>query len=334
MKKRVLAFGLAGMMAFGSLAGCGGAPSAGQDTDQATDTDGKTLKVAICMALRDQFLSTLEEAAKEKAKELGVDLVGFDANGDISTQIGQVQTCANGKYDAVIVNLANTDSAQEIVNAAGDLPVAFVNRMPSDLSVLGEKVVYCGSKEIEAGTMQGEYLANYFKAQGKTELNGILIKGTLGLDNTNQRTDGAKKALDDSGIKVNWVLEDTGEYDRAKSMDKMTQILGDSSKQFDFVIANSDDMALGCIEAVKAVRGKVDIPIVGIDGGKTGREAVKNDEMAFTVFQNPAAQAEGALEAVVKICNGETIEGLDDNVLWIPFEPIDKSNVDDYADKS
>lgn len=341
MKKRLIALGMAGMMLLGALAGCGGTTSTGDTTNSAnstTDTTStadqtsgdKKLKVAICMALRDQFLSTLEEAAKAKAKEMGVDLVGFDANGDISTQIGQVQTCATGDYDAVIVNLANTDSAQEVVNAAGDLPVAFVNRMPADASVLSDKVVYAGSKEVEAGTMQGEYLAKYFKDKGMTEANGVLIKGTLGLDNTNQRTDGVKKALEAGGIKVNWVFEDTADYDRAKAMDKMTQLLGDSSKKFDFVVCNADDMALGCIEAMKAAQGKVDVPVVGIDGGKTGCEAVVNGDMAFTVFQNPTGQAEGALECVVKLCKGESLDNLDNHVLWIPFEPVTKDNVKDY----
>lgn len=337
MKKRIIALGLAGMMLLGALAGCGQKTSSDNSTTNdttpaasgTTDSD-KPLKVAICMALRDQFLSTLEEAAKAKAKELGVDLVGFDANGDISAQIGQVQTCATGDYDAVIVNLANTDSAQEIINAAGDLPVAFVNRMPSDTSVLSDKVIYAGSKEIEAGTMQGEFLAKYFKAKGMTKANGVLIKGTLGLDNTNQRTDGVKKALEDGGITVDWIFEDTADYDRAKAMDKMTQLLGDSSKKFDFIVCNADDMALGCIEALKSVKGSVDVPVVGIDGGKTGCEAVMNGDMAFTVFQNPVGQAEGALETVVKICHGETPDNLDNHILWVPFEPITKDNVKDY----
>lgn len=341
MKKRLIALGLAGMMLVGALAGCGGSPSAKDNTNSlapSTDntsaadqnnTGDKKLKLAICMALRDQFLSSLEEAAKAKAQELGVELVGFDANGDISAQIGQVQTCATGDYDGIIVNLANTDSAQEVVNAAGNLPIAFVNRMPSDTSLLSDKVLYVGSKEVEAGTMQGEYLAKYFKDQGKTEVNGVLFRGTLGLDNTNQRSDGVKKALESADIKVNWVFEDTADFDRAKAMDKFTQFIG-TGTAYDFVVCNNDDMALGCVEALKSSGKTIDKPICGIDGSKTGCAAVQSGEMAFTVYQNPLGQGQGAVDCVIKLCRGEQIDNLDNHVLWVPFEPITKDNVKDY----
>lgn len=347
MKKRLIALGLAGMMMLGMLAGCGGgdntsggdaagssdgdtsAPDAGASND--TPESGGKLKVAISMALRDQFLSSLETATVEAAEAAGnVDLKTFDANNDISTQLGHVQTCAAGGYDAIIVNLVNTDSAKEIVDLAGDMKVVFVNRLPTDESVLKDNVMYCGSRESDAGTMQGEYLAKYFKDQGKTEANGIMIMGTLGLSHTVARTDSAKQALEEGGINVNWVFEDTADFDRAKAMDKMTQVLGDSSKGFDFIVCNADDMALGCIEAIKATNGTVDIPIVGIDGGATGCKAVQDGDMAFTVFQNPVGQGEGAIKCITAMCNGQTVDGADGNILWIPFEPITKDNVSDY----
>ncbi|MCB6364575.1 substrate-binding domain-containing protein [Intestinibacillus massiliensis] len=345
MKKKLIAMGLAGMMLLGSLAGCGGGgdtppadtktPDTGSSADSNPAADkgnsGDKLKVAISMACRDQFLSTLETATVEAAKEAGnVDLTTFDANNDISAQLGHVQTCAAGGYDAVIVNLVNTDSAPEIVDLAGDMKVVFVNRLPSDESVLKDNVMYCGSRESDAGTMQGEYLAKYFKDQGKTEANGIMIMGTLGLSHTVARTDYAKKALEDGGIKVNWVFEDTADFDRAKAMDKMTQVLGDANKKFDFIVCNADDMALGCIEAIKAASGEVTVPIVGIDGGATGCKAIQDGDMAFTVFQNPVGQGEGAITCIEAMCKGEPVDGADGNILWIPFEPITKDNVSDY----
>lgn len=340
MKKRFIALGLAGMMLAGALAGCGGTSakddknSSGASTSDTpaadpANTSDKKLKIAICMALRDQFLSSLEEAAKAKAQELDVELVGFDANGDISAQIGQVQTCATGDYDGIVVNLANTDSAQEVINAAGDVPIAFVNRMPSDTALLSDKVLYVGSKEVAAGTMQGEYLAKYFKDQGKTEVNGVLFRGTLGLDNTNQRSDGVKQALENAGIKVNWVFEDTADFDRAKAMDKFTQFVG-TGTAYDFVVCNNDDMALGVVEALKSSGKTIDKPICGIDGSKTGCAAIQSGELAFTVYQNPFGQGQGAVECVVKLCRGEQLDSLDNHVLWVPFEPITKDNVKDY----
>lgn len=342
MKKRMLALALASFMLLGTLAGCGGSSNSGAASSAApagsaaasagsTDAGNSgTYKIGLSMALRDQFLSTLEAATIKAAEEAGVELATFDANSDVATQLSHVQTCASGGYDAMIVNLVNVDSAAEMVDLAGDMKLIFVNRMPTDTSILCKDVVYVGSNELDSGRLQGEFLANYFNEQGKTDVNGILFMGTLGQDSTNKRTDSAKKAMADAGINVTWVYEDTADYDRAKAMDKMTQLLGDNSKNFDFILSNNDDMALGAIEAMKVTLGEVPCPVVGIDGTATGCEAIVSGDMSFSVFQNAAGQGGGTIDCALRMLNGDDMADLDNFVHWIPFEPINADNVSDY----
>ena len=118
MKKRLLSLLFAGAMMASMMAGCGGGgdakPSAdaGADTDKPAqsadagdaqkDTAGGKYKIGMCMARRDQFQTTIEMNAKARAQELGVDLVVFDANDDITMQLTQIQTCVNDKYDGII----------------------------------------------------------------------------------------------------------------------------------------------------------------------------------------------------------------------------------------
>ncbi len=335
MKKKLIALGLTCMMLLGATAGCGSAAST-EDTAAAgssaadSTTTSQTYKVGLSMPVRDQFMTSMEKQAVEISVEMGMDLQVFDANNDFSVQLGHVQTCAADGYDAVIVGLVNNDSAQEIINAAGDMKVIFVNRQP-DLSVLKDgQVVYVGTDENLYGENQGKWLVDHFKAEGKTDINVVLFQGTLGLDNVTKRTNSVKQALADGGLNVNYVYEDTAEWDRAKAMDKFVQFMG-TGKPVDAVICNNDDMALGVIEAMKTTgEKKVICPVVGIDATDVGCASVKAGEMAATVFQDPVAQGGGTILCAKGLIDGTAIEGLQDNYFNITPELVTAENVDDF----
>lgn len=292
-------------------------------------------KILFTMSSRDQFLTSMETAAAKYADENGVELVVMDSEDDITKQLSHIQTAVTDDYDAIICNLVNTDNSAEIISSAGDLPVVFVNRSPGEANLKADKYVYVGSDESDAGKFQAEYLAKYFKDQGKTEINAVLLQGVLGLENVIKRTDSVKKGLEDAGIKVNYVFEDTAKWDRATAQEMFIQFLG-TGKQYDAVICNNDEMALGVIEAME-MQGvdPTKVPVVGIDATAVGCEAIQAGKMAFSVYQSAAGQGEGAVKAAQAIISGEgisKIEGTNDEktIVWIPFEPVDKSNVEKY----
>ena len=295
-----------------------------EKTDTNIKTDGK-IKVGLSMSIRDQWLSNLEAAATDKAKELGVELNVQDANNDIAAQLSHVESAAVQGFDAMIVNLVNTDNAQEVLLAAGDdMKVIFVNRRPDESALVEGKSVYVGSTESEAGKIQGDYLSGVFKEQGKTEINCVMLQGTLGAQHATERTAAAKKAFEDNGIKVNYILDDTADWDRSKAMEKFIQFAG-KGEDCDAVVCNNDEMALGVIEAMKTLGG-VDALVAGIDANSNAIESVEAGDMACTVFQNAIGQGETAIEVAVKMANGETVETL--NI--IPFELVTIENVEDY----
>ncbi|MGE4549265.1 MAG: sugar ABC transporter substrate-binding protein, partial [Intestinibacillus sp.] len=290
--KRKIAFALSMAMAFGLFTGCGNASTGNSGTDQnansgaqTTDTNSSQqsggsgsgkLKIGLSISARDQWVSNMEQAAIDKAAELGVEFNSFDANTDPVTQISHVQTCAADGYDAMVVHIVNTDNANEILNAAGDMKIVFVNRVVDESLFKEGQIVYVGSNEEEAGTYQGEYISKKLKDEGKTEANIAILTGTLGMQAMVLRTASAKKALEDSGLKINYVFEDTAEWDRAKAMDKFTQFLG-SGKPVDAVICNNDEMALGAIEAMKTSgQKKVICPVAGIDATSVALESIVN----------------------------------------------------------
>lgn len=282
--------------------------------------------IGVSLYARDQFISNLEQAILAAAEGSGYTVDSQEANNDTQKQQEQVRTFALKGYDAIIVNLVDTSTAETIIAEAGDTPIIFINRRPVDELLVEGKYAYVGSQEYDAGKMQAEFLAKFFESKADKTLNYVLFMGQLGLENTNERTRSVKEELQKAGFTLNAVFEDTAEWDRSKAMDKMQTILG-TGQAFDVVICNNDEMALGCVEALKAAGIDLSaIPVVGIDATAMACESVKNGEMAATVFQNAAAQGQVAMEYAIKAAKGETF----DIFGWVPFEPVSADNVDDY----
>ena len=331
-----------------SLAACGGSSSSGSASSGSADA-GSTgsaaaasggEKITLIMSQRDEFLSSLEAGAKNAAAELGVNLVTQDANQDESKQIQYVQAAAADGQKAVIVNPINPSACQSIIDAAGDMKVVFVNRVPDDTSILNENAVYVGSDEHTSGKFQGDFLAKYFKDKGQTDIKYILLKGIEGQTSTTLRTESVLKALADNGINATETYAKSCLYDRTEALNQMGNILADSSKEFDCIICNNDAMALGAIEACTQANRTIDFPIVGIDATADGRQAIKDGTLAMSVFQDPNGQGGGAVAAALNLINGAALnEGTNFDVdetgfiLWVPFEEVTPDNVADYDNR-
>ncbi len=346
--KRTMALLMAGAMSVGLLAGCGSSSSSSDDGGSAASTgsSGSSGTMTLIMASRDEFLSTLEAAAIPAAEAQGIKLTSQDAQNDSAKQIQYIETAVNGGDTAVIVNPVDSDAAQSLVDAAGDTPLVFVNRPPTDLNVLSaENVGFCGSNEDTSGYFQGEYLAEYFKDQGKTDIKYILLQGELGQVSQIKRCAGVLQALEDNGINAESVIDIAGKYDRAEAMNKISPVLT-SGQEYDCVISNNDAMALGAIEAMEAAGiDPTEVPIVGIDCTADGAAAVAAGKLNMTVYQNPTGQGMGAVQAALNLAAGKaandgidesmfekdtTGEAYSDSIIWVPFEPVTADNVADY----
>lgn len=345
--KRIMAAAMAGLMCASILAGCGGSKtSAGTAANGGSAASVKETKgeLTYILATRSEFQTSLSDAMIAAGTELGYDITIQNGDSDVAKQLQYVETCRNAGQKAVMIQMVDADTAQTLVDAAGDMNVVFVNCPPSDMSVCAaDNVAYVGSDEDEAGKMQGEFLANYFKAKGQTDVKYIMLQGQLGYVATLKRTAGAIKAMNDNGLNA---TEATAplvcDFDRPTAQENVAPLMS-SGLDFDCIIANNDAMALGAIEAAKAANKPLDFPVCGIDCTADGGQAIVNGTMAMTVFQNPVGQGKGALVAALNLIEGNAINtgmeefSLDDSgedwsehVMWIPFEPVTADNVADY----
>lgn len=316
---------LACVCAFALLAGVPAGCAVGGIADTAAE-----VRIGLDMATRDDFLTSMENAAVRAAGDAEVSLEVANANNDQSVQLAQIEEWAADGYAAAIVVLCEADAAADVLARAGTMPVVFVNRQPDDLTVLQSRnnVIYIGCPEEDAGRMQGEFLAAYFQAQELDTPRIAVLAGDRKTNASSGRLDAAKEALREDGLAPLYILEVRGEWDRAKARERLAQELK-NKPEIDAVLAANDAMALGAADALaQAGYAVTGIPIVSVDATEDGRAAIRDGRLSFSAFQDPVAQGAGAVEAAVRMLEGGMPEGVQDSVLWVPYQPVHAGNVD------
>jgi inositol transport system substrate-binding protein len=177
------------------------------------------------------------------------------------------------------------------------------------------------SNDEEAGRMQMQYIAEKLGGKGKV----VILLGDLANNSTTNRTKGIKEILAKyPQIKIE--QEQTGIWLRDRGMTLVNDWLT-QGREFNAVLANNDEMAIGAAMALKSAGTKPgSILIAGVDGTPDGLNAITKGEMTVSVFQDANGQAVGSVEAARKMAKKETIE---QNIV-IPFKLITPDNVKDF----
>jgi inositol transport system substrate-binding protein len=129
---------------------------------------------------------------------------------------------------------------------------------------------------------------------------------------------------------INIIDEKSADWSRTKAQDLMTNWIS-RGMQFDAVVSNNDEMALGAIQAMKAAGIDTKKAIVGgVDATEEALVSMKAGELKVTVFQDPAGQAKGAIDAALKLAKGEKA----DKEIYIPFQLVTPATVDQFLKKN
>lgn len=347
--KKTLAVILASLMAMGTLAGCNGG---GDKTADKGDAGAADVSVGACIyKFDDTFMTGVRNNMTAEIDKLGAKIDIVDSQNKQPTQNEQVDTFITKGVNALAVNPVDRTAAGPLVEKASaeGLPIVFLNREP-EKSVMQsyDKVWYVGAKAEQSGTMSGEIIADYWKANKSADKNGdgklqyIMVTGEPGHQDATLRTEYSVKALKDAGIQVEEIGNDTAMWDKVKATDLMKALI--SAKgigNIEAVLCNNDDMALGVIEALKAEgynsgdKAKY-IPVVGVDATAPALEAMAEGSLLGTVLNDGKNQGIATSRIAVAAAQGKKItkdtigyDVTDDKYVWIPYVKV---TVDNYKD--
>ena len=277
-------------------------------------------KFALLMSHMDnEFTVQMSGAVKDKAKELDASLTTFDARNEIAKQISQVETAVTQGYTGILIEPVAVDGLGPALQAAkkAGLAVINLNQRVSDPAVTDS---YVGANPVEGGQIEMGYIAKEIGGKG----NIAVLLGPLGSDAEIGRTQGYDNVLKGyPDIKV--VYKQTANWRTDEAL-KLTENWLQTGADLAAIVSNNDDMALGAVKAVKDAHLVGKIKIAGLDAAPNALAAVKDGTMTATVSQSTTDQGRMAMEALVKLANGEKI----DATITVPHALITKENVDKY----
>ena len=341
MNGRYLVFaGILGITAV-AAAGCG------SSQEEAV----KNIKIGITLYDQyDTFLSEMMEgftayaAEKEESSKIAINVEILDASKSQLTQNEQVKSLIEKGCDVVCVNLVDRTEPTTITDLAekNDVPVIFFNRelVAEDLERWSE-LYYVGADASQSGVLEGEIAADAFKKNADIDKNGdgicqyVVLEGEAGHQDSIVRTEYSVNTMVEKGVETEKLGYAIANWNRAQAQTKMAALLTQFDGKIEMIIANNDDMALGAIDALKASDiPKEDWPgVVGIDGTDEGIEAVKNEEMLGTVYNDKEGQAREMLDlAFVIATDGDKsdIPLIDGKYVRTPYHKLTLENIEEY----
>ena len=317
MNKKVLL----GAAAIGIAAGFVGVMSSASGT--------KTVGVSMA-AFDDNFLTVLRNGMSDYATTLeGVELQVEDAEDDVGKQLNQIENFIAAGVDAIVVNAVDTSATQAITDkaAAAGIPLVYVNRQPINIDTLPDNQAFVASNEVDSGTLQTKEVCRLLTEAGVTDAKLLVMQGELSNQAAVIRTKDVHDVIATPECSFMQVVEEqTANWNRQQGADLMTNWLT-AGVEFDAVVANNDEMAVGAIQSLKAAGISMDDVIVaGVDATQDALAAMQGGDLDVTVFQDAAGQGKGALDAALALANGQSVE----QKVYIPFQLVTPANIQDY----
>lgn len=324
--KKMLAAALAALMATSMITACGGSSGSGNASassassggaaassgsavadDQFANSDGKftedgKFKVGfLCASMNDawNYLCnlTVKEVFEENAPDY-IELVQIDGQSDAQKYVEfYEQVLMEGDYGLICTPAISDfgDYYDQIMESG--TAVLNYNVTQNEILEAGKVSVYRCS-DYDCGANIAQYVIDHVEPGSK----GVILEGKAGMVSVMLRYQGITETLEGSGLEILAVQNADWSNDTAYTVvtDWLTTY-GD----FDFIISENDNMALGAIEAIQAAgKNPADFCIVGIDGLYNGVAAVANGTMSASARQDTMVYAEDMLQMAIDIATG------------------------------
>lgn len=344
MKKKLLSVLMAAVM----VAGVGGVGAAQVKAD-----DEKILGAGIYSA-SDNFNSYIGKAITNACDGIFKTNIE-DGQNDQSTQNNQVDTMLAKGASVVAVSVCDVTAAPTLIQKckdAGNVPIIFFNKEITDYDVINsyENAYQVTSTGGDYGaSIQAQMVINYWKEHPEMDKNGdgklqlVYLMGDPGHTASQPRCDYLKSTIEDAGIEIDLLAEDTGMWVTATAKEKMDAWVSKYGDEIECCVAGNDAMALGALSAVEAAGFNTDgeesskyIPIYGIDALPEILSKIESGEITGSVLQDAKTQGQTIVKMAENLTSGkDAVDGIEGvemeeeaKAVRVPYQAITKDNLD------
>jgi ribose transport system substrate-binding protein len=280
---------------------------------------GKRVIAVIPKGVAHFFWQSVHAGAEAAGKEFAVEVMwkGPAQETDYSGQINIIEDAINRRVDGIVLAPSHGDALVPIVERAQreGIPIIIFDSGISTESY----VSYVATDNRQGGVVAAERLAEKLGGKGKVAILGV----KAGSVSTDEREQGFQETIKQKYPGISIVAFQYGDADRAKSLDRATDILtahGDLNGMF----ASNESSTVGAVQAIKqkGLVGKV--VLGGFDSSPNLIDDLKAGAIDSLVLQNPFKMGYEGVKAMVEKLNGQTPQRhLDTGVKLLVKENLD-----------
>jgi ribose transport system substrate-binding protein len=273
--------------------------------------------IGVSLAQDDNpFYIAMLKGIRERAQELGWDVVTVSANEDKAKQIAGVQDLiARGVKGVLIspIDAVGVNAAYDAAKAA-NIPIVSVARG----STSPNQTLHVAMDEIQIGRDIAEWTATAIGGEGKV----AMLQGPSGVPTFRNLGDGYTQAMA-KYPKIQIAFRADGPLTRERGVKQAEDALV-ANTDLKAIYAANDDVALGAMQAVLGADRSGKTIVTGMNGVPPALRAVKDGKLAMTVELNPVLWGRLGVDVLASYLKGEKVEPR----VFIKHVIIDQTNID------
>lgn len=291
-----------------ALSACGSSGDSGDTGDTSSGksaSDDRPTVALIMKSLANEFFVTMADGARQHHAESegAYDLIvnGIKNEVDLAQQVALIDQMIASGVDAIVVAPADSKAvvpALARAAAAGIVVVNIDNQLDGDILAEYElQIPFVGPDNFAGAEKVGNYLAATMEAGQSV----AILEGVLTTYNSQRRTAGFLKAMNDAGINV--VAQQSAQWDQTAAVSVTSGILV-QHPELDAILAANDNMALGAVAAItQSGRGDA-IKVVGFDNISAVQDLIREGRILATADQHADLLAVYGVEFALEILSG------------------------------
>lgn len=276
---------------------------------------------AFMRAGPDPFYQYGMEAVQMAAKELGDEIVTYNANNDSSQELANIQDAITKGVDGILIYAVSLSSEKAAIAQANRAGVPIFFEYGYDPALLDKVAGFMQIDVPTFGIPVGKFVGERVK-EGEV----AIISGKLGRGDAEAYSEGFKKGLAESGSQAKVVAEVPGDWNRQMALDATAQILT-AHPDLKALYVHNDDMAVGASIAIERA-GKTGQVLLasGTNGAPYGLDLIKEDKLAVSYANPPSSASVMAYRLLKGVAEGKVKPG---HYYDAPSLLVTKDNMDE-----
>lgn len=289
----------------------------------AQQVNKKPVIAVIPKGVSNFFWQAVKAGAEAAGQETGVSIYwkGPSNETDVTSQVNVVEDAITSRVSAILIAPSHRDALVPVVERAqgAGIPVTIFD------SGIGTEnyVSYVSTDNVQGGVMAAERMAAQLGGKGKVAVLGL----KAGSVSTDERERGFQDTIKQKFPEIQLSAFQYGEADRAKSLDRATDILNAQADLVGFFSSN-EPATVGIAQAVKQ-QGKIGkILIVGFDSSPNLLDDLRAGALDALIIQNPYRMGYDGVKTLVEKLQGKTpVRRIDTGVKLVTRENLETPEI-------